>query len=90
MCFLKEMRLVGLLFPSFLLGSEHKAEADVVGGDGSRALCRVVAEHLLFTEKDFKINCHAEFHAIPCKWRCINLLIPAGQPQVQLEESSGC
>lgn len=39
---------------SFLsLGNEHKAEADVVGGDGSRALCRVLAEHLLFTEQDF-------------------------------------
>lgn len=39
---------------SFLsLGNEHKAEADVVGGDGSRGLGRVLAEHLLFTEQDF-------------------------------------
>lgn len=90
MCFLREMWLVGLLFPSFLLGNDHKAKAHVMGGDGSRALCKVIAECPLLTEQDFKSNHHAKLHAIPCKWRYFNLLIPAGGPQVQLEESGGC
>lgn len=85
---LREMWLVGLLFPSFLLGSEHMAEADVMGGDGSRTLCSMIAE--LFAEQDFKTCHHADLHAIPCKWRYINLLIPAEQPQVQLEETGTC
>lgn len=88
MCFLREMWLVGLLFPSFLLGSEHKAEADVMGGDGSMALRRVIA--VLFTEQDFKTYHHADLHAILCQCRYINLLIPAGQPQMQLDESGAC
>lgn len=82
--------MAGWFALSFLLGNEHKAEAHVVGGDGSRALCKVIAECLLFTEQDFKINHHAKLHAIPCRWRYFNLLIPAGGPQVQLEESGGC
>lgn len=85
-----EGHVAGWFALSFLLGNEHKAEAHVVGGDGSRALCKVIVECLLFTEQDFKINHRAKLHAIPCRWRYFNLLIPAGGPQVQLEESGGC
>lgn len=57
--------MTGWFALSFLsLGNEHKAEADVVGGDGSRALCRVLAEQPavyragLLNQPSCRVVCH--------------------------------
>lgn len=63
-----------LFFLLFSQCNEHKAEAHLLGGEESRALCEVIAERLLFTEQD----CHA------LQMEVLQLLIPPGQPQVQL------